>query len=59
MTRMVDPPNGWKYGFPKSAPNGHFNIKKWLLSKGYPQKEIDALGDKFFIRSWEEMDHYE
>lgn len=51
----VDPPSGWKYGFPKPRPadlEGDFY--EWLVSEGYPQAEIDALGDYFFVRQWVE-----
>lgn len=49
--RWVDPPSGWKYGFPKIW-DGQGNLKEWLISEGYPQREIDALGDVFFVRQW-------
>jgi len=53
---MCDPPTGWKYGFPKEIPfetseNG--GTRQWLLDNGYPQSEIDACGDYFFVRFWE------
>ena len=57
MTLMVDPPSGWKYGFPKAKPDDVTNIIAWLLSEGYPQSEIDKMGNTLFIRTWEEMDH--
>ena len=57
MTLMVDPPSGWKYGFPKAKPDDATNLIAWLLSEGYPQSEIDKMGSSFFIRAWEEMDH--
>lgn len=57
MTLMIDPPSGWKYGFPKAKPDDVTNIIAWLLSEGYPQSEIDKMGDTLFIRTWEEMDH--
>ena len=57
MTLMVDPPRGWKYGFPKAKPEDATNTIAWLLSEGYPQSEIDKMGNTFFIRTWEEMDH--
>jgi hypothetical protein len=62
MTLMVDPPSGWKYGFPKPVPEEYyslendFNMNQWLVSEGYPQTEIDVCGDYFFIRLWEEID---
>jgi len=62
MTLMVDPPSGWKYGFPKPVHEEYyllendFNMISWLVSEGYPQAEIDKLGSSFFIRTWEEID---
>jgi len=53
---MCDPPSGWKYGFPKPLPAdlpAGENIIPWLLSEGYPQKEIDACGEHFYCRYWE------
>ena len=56
MTKVTvcDPPNGWKYGFPKPLPEGVTEIIPWLVSEGYPQSEIDACGIHFFVRYWEE-----
>tara|TARA_B110000495_G_scaffold203689_1_gene228814 strand:- start:2642 stop:2833 length:192 start_codon:yes stop_codon:yes gene_type:complete len=61
MATMIDPPNGWKYGFPKPVHEDYhilscFSMTQWLVSEGYPQTEIDKLGDNFFIRSWDEID---
>lgn len=42
---LVDPPSGWKYGFPKEVPEDYlkkyFDIEQWFLDNGYPQKLID------------------
>ena len=54
---MVDPPSGWKYGFPKAMPQKFLNgleFNAWLVSEGYPQKLIDELGDQFYCRHWQE-----
>ena len=51
---MIDPPSGWKYGFPKPIPKDVENYKEWLVANGYPQSEIDACGDHFYCREWEE-----
>jgi len=51
---MIDPPSGWKYGFPKPLPDGVENIKEWLLENGYPQREIDLCGKHFYYRTWEQ-----
>ena len=51
----VDPPSGWKYGFPKIATEkDQNNINEWLIANGYPRTLIDELGEQFFIRCWEE-----
>ena len=45
---MVDPPNGWRYGFPKayfeSKVSDDTELAVWLLDNGYPQKELANLG---------------
>lgn len=46
MTNLVwiDPPSGWKFGFPKiydREKNPDFN--KWLIDNGYPQGMIDKF----------------
>jgi hypothetical protein len=53
----VDPPSGWKYGFPKiwdSEQDG--SMREWMLKCGYPQREIDSCGEHFYIRQWEAKD---
>jgi len=53
MKKWIDPPSGWKYGFPKT-----FDTEKdgdmhtWLVANGYPQEEIEDLGDQFYVRQW-------
>ena len=49
---MIDPPSGWRYGFPKVLPEGVDDNIQWLLDNGYPQSEIDACGDHFYYRHW-------
>lgn len=54
---MIDPPSGWKYGFPKAMPKMFDTWEEqltWLVSEGYPQKEIDSMGDHFYCRHWQE-----
>lgn len=54
--KMIDPPSGWKYGFPKPIPDYRINDQLvWLVEEGYPQKEIDNLGEYFFCRTWEQL----
>ena len=54
--RIIDPPIGWQYGFPKPIPNDVKDVKKWLVENGYPQQIIDELGEYFFCRYWERED---
>ena len=53
---MIDPPGGWRYGFPKPLPKDvqrNNNTLEWLVKEGYPQEEIDKCGDHFYLRYWE------
>jgi hypothetical protein len=58
---MIDPPSGWKYGFPKIIPKeAQGRGLEWLLEQGYPQWEIDKLKNSFYCRYWEtEIDEEE
>ena len=56
MTKWIDPPSGWKYGFPKPIPDDVVNFEDWLVSEGYPRAEIEKMGDYFFCRQWESED---
>lgn len=51
---IIDPPTGWRYGFPKPIPKDRLkDVNTWLVEQGYPQEEIDKLGDYFYYRYWE------
>ena len=54
-TLIIDPPNGWKYGFPKPVHNevldSKENLANWLIEQGYPKKDI-PLALKY-SRYWE------
>ncbi len=52
--KMIDPPSGWRYGFPKVLPEDVTDTMAWLVENGYPQKEIDLCGDHFYCRQWYE-----
>lgn len=54
---IYDPPSGWRYGFPKEyLPLPGETLRETLLRDGYPQHEIDALGDHLFCRFWSRED---
>ena len=41
---IIDPPSGWKYGFPKPIPQhiigNDAKLWNWLLKQGYPAKDL-------------------
>ena len=48
MTKLVwiDPPSGWRYGFPKLYDREKYpDSTQWLLDNGYPQGIIDKFPD--------------
>lgn len=54
--RIIDPPSGWRYGFPKPMPEdvkGAESLKEWLLEQGYPEKDLD-LAVKYSRLWWED-----
>jgi hypothetical protein len=53
--KIIDPPSGWKYGFPKEIPENVTTLedfKEWFIKNGYPEKDIE-LALKY-SRVWEE-----
>jgi hypothetical protein len=56
MTQMVwvDPPEGWRYGFPKKVYVGTVKnetlLRLWLAENKYPAKDIDLAVR--FSRYW-------
>ena len=51
---IIDPPSGWKYGFPKEVPPEvrlYGILADWLIEEGYPEKDI-GLAMKY-SRYWE------
>lgn len=50
--KMIDPPEGWRYGFPKEIPEHTDDTRKWLVENGYPEARIKELGDHFYCRFW-------
>ena len=52
---IIDPPSGWKYGFPKPVPQDVLKdderLAIWLMLQGYPEKDT-PLAIKY-SRYWE------
>jgi len=55
MKIWIDPPSGWRYGFPKRFHREvDGDIIEWMIREGYPEAEIQKLGEQFYWRSWAE-----
>jgi hypothetical protein len=55
---IVDPPEGWRYGFPRlydRSPDAEETEEEWYLRHGYPKRLIDD-GLLKYVRSWEDED---
>lgn len=53
LVKIVDPPSGWMYGFPRIMDHDPTKetVQEWFLRHGYPQKLIDK-GMLEWCRSW-------
>ena len=57
---MIDPPSGWQYGFPKPIPEDRKkDTIPWLIEQGYPKELVDAHGEHFYCRYWEQSENQE
>ena len=51
MKRMIDPPTGWRYGFPRVYDDARDGpIDQFLLDHGYPAKDVEFALQ--YMRSW-------
>ena len=42
MTYMIDPPGGWRYGFPLAYDEKQDGpMREFLLANGYPERDVD------------------
>ena len=56
--KIIDPPSGWLYGFPKEIPDEKdLDINTWLVEHGYPQAELAKFADGVPCRMWFEEHH--
>lgn len=52
---MVDPPEGWRYGFPKECPRiTPEELRDWFIANDYPAKDVDFAMN--YLRFWEVED---
>ena len=51
---LIDPPSGWKYGFPKVVTQEQYksikDLKQWCIDNGYSREEAKSYGDYFHIQ---------
>jgi hypothetical protein len=58
IVTYIDPPSGWKYGFPKVLPDEHKSrAREWLIEQGYPEKVIESYGEHFYCRHWQQEEN--
>ena len=49
----VDPPEGWRYGFPAIYdPVKDGKMRDWIVRKGYPLLTIKEYGESWMVRTW-------
>lgn len=53
MKKIVDPPSGWMYGFPKELPDNKL-YEELLKEAGYPKQDIEFAMK--YTRTWYEND---
>ena len=54
---MVDPPSGWRYGFPALWDRKiHPKLEDLLREKGYPEKDIEFA--RQYMRMWRPNDEH-
>ena len=52
MTKiMIDPPEGWRYGFPKQLPDDVHDIRAWFIQEGYPDYMVELALE--YSNCWE------
>jgi len=50
----VDPPQGWRYGFPKVwDATEEPDCNAWMIKQGYPEGVMKSYGDFFYSRMWD------
>jgi hypothetical protein len=56
MVTMVDPPEGWRFGFPKEL-DETTTFRKFLLNNGYPRSMLE-LAERY-SRYWNKVEDEE
>jgi hypothetical protein len=57
MKLWVDPPGGWRYGFPQIWDGSKDpDVDSWMRQAGYPDEVRETYGKHFYMRMWEAVD---
>ena len=57
MKLWVDPPSGWRYGFPKVWDGSKDpDVDSWMRQAGYPDEVRETYGKHFYMRMWEAVE---
>jgi len=60
ITRIVDPPGGWRYGFPKPCSDevwhDHEKFKDFLSEAGYPERDLEFASENVRVGFGEKED---
>lgn len=57
MKLWVDPPSGWRYGFPKVWDGTKDpDVDNWMRQVGYPDEVRESYGKHFYMRMWEAVE---
>ena len=50
----IDPPGGWKYGFPRiyDPKKDNPDVVEWIVDQGYPRKVMESYKKYFNYRCW-------
>jgi len=55
---FIDPPMGWRYGFPKPIPDGWNDMtpserNDWFVEQGYPRVYTEGMNYRVFAKEVE------
>jgi len=57
MKLWVDPPGGWRYGFPQIWDGSKDpDVDTWMRQAGYPDEVRETYGQHFYMRMWEAVE---
>lgn len=45
--KMIDPPEGYRFGFPKAIPEDVKDVDMWLIFNGYPNHLVIKYARQF------------